>query len=214
MLDPSLDPAHLARMRAYCHYGLFEDALREGQEAAALNPVHSVEHSRLEVVVLLFGGHYKQAIDRAEALQARTDAPAVRHYLGWARDYAGDSNGARTMLASIRRGDRPDTRAQATLASIEAATGRREDARHRITAILQARDMDHHVAYSLGAAFAQLGDIEQSLVWLERAADTGFPCHPWFVADPLLEPVRGTPRFGDLLARLEAARPDVGRLGP
>ena len=139
MLDPSLDLAHLARMRAYCHYGLFEDALREGQEAAALNPVHSVEHSRLEVVVLLFGGHYKQAIARAEALQARTDAPAVRHYLGWARYYAGDSNGARTMLASIRRGARPDTRAQATLASIEAATGRREDARHRITAILRGR---------------------------------------------------------------------------
>ena len=50
--------------------------------------------------------------------------------------------------------------------------------------------MDHHVAYSLGAAWAQLGDVRASVRWLQQAADTGFPCYPWLLHDTLLDPVR------------------------
>jgi len=44
-------------------------------------------------------------------------------------------------------------------------------------------------------------------VWLNRAADTGFPCIRWFELDPLLEPVRRQPAFVRLLDRLRAADP-------
>ena len=72
--------------------------------------------------------------------------------------------------------------------------------------------MDHHVAYSLGAAFAHLGDPDASIRWLQQAADTGFPCYPWFEKDPLLDPVRTTPRFTALLERLEVAHRALRRL--
>jgi DNA-binding winged helix-turn-helix (wHTH) protein/TolB-like protein len=212
-LDRSLDLAHLIRMRAYYHLGLFEDASREGRLAAALNPIHSVEHSRLEVAVLLFSGQFKQAIERAERLQPRTEAPVVPHYLGLARYYVGDASSARAMLATAMRRGRPDTRAQASLASVEAATGIQTQARARIAAILRGSDPDHHAAFSLGAAFAQLGEADESLTWLERAADTGFPCYPWFEKDPLLDPVRSTPRFARLLDRLKATQQDARRWG-
>ena len=211
-LDPSLDFAHLARMRAYYHLGLFDEAAREGREAAGLNPGHSVELARLEVALLLFDGHFRQAVERAEALFPQTDAPAVRHYLGLARYYTGDASGARAMLSSIMRRDRPDTRAQASLASIEAASGLPDEARARVARIVRGTDLDHHVAYSLGAAFAQLGDPTASLTWLERAAETGFPCYPWFELDSLLNPVRDTPRFAQLLTRLRDAHQDARRL--
>jgi hypothetical protein len=55
--------------------------------------------------------------------------------------------------------------------------------------------MDHHVAYSLAATWAQLGDTTAALRWLQRAADTGFPCGPWFARDVLLDPIRSDPRF-------------------
>ena len=102
----------------------------------------------------------------------------MRHYLGLARYYVGDASGAREMLASVTRGGGPDVRAQAALASVEAAVGMRKEARARIAEVLRSSDMDHHVAYSLGAALAQPGDAKASLPWLERAADTGFPCYP------------------------------------
>ena len=72
--------------------------------------------------------------------------------------------------------------------------------------------MDHHVAYSLGAALAQLGDAKASLTWLERAADTGFPCYPWFEQDTLLAPMRRQPGFVRLLGRLREAHEHARRL--
>ena len=210
-LDPSADLAHLARMRVYYHLGLFDEARRQGQLAQAINPTASAEYSRLEVALRLFEGHFATAAADAAALLSRSDIPAVRHYLGLARYYVGDTAGAREMLGSIARHGRPDTRAQATLASIEAAVGMRDEARGRIRGLVSAADMDHHVAYSLGAAFAQLGDVAASMKWLKQAADTGFPCYPWYARDPLLDPLRRKPAFEELLARLRLAHQEARR---
>ena len=210
-LDPSLDLAHLARMRAYYHLGLFDEARREGRLAQALNPSPNHEFARLEIAAQLFTGHFAAAVKEATALLAHTDVPAVPHYLGLARYYVGDGIGAREMLASVTRRGRPDIRAQASLASIEAGLGMRQEARARISEVLRSLDMDHHVAYSLGAALAQLGDTDESLKWLVQAADTGFPCYPWFERDALLDPMRRHPGFVGLLTRLRAAHQQAGR---
>jgi DNA-binding winged helix-turn-helix (wHTH) protein/TolB-like protein len=210
-LDPSLDLAHLARMRAYYHLGLFDEARHEGKLAQALNPRPNVELDRLEIASQLFGGHFGPAVEQASALLSRTDAPAVRHYVGLARYYVGDASGAREMLASVTRGGRPDVRAQAALASVEAAIGMRKEARARSAGVLRSSDMDHHVAYSLGAALSQLGEPTASLKWLEQAADTGFPCYPWFERDTLLDPMRRQPGFVRLLDRLRVAHDQMRR---
>jgi DNA-binding winged helix-turn-helix (wHTH) protein/TolB-like protein/Tfp pilus assembly protein PilF len=210
-LDPSLDLAHLARMRVYYHLGLFDEARQEGRMAQAVNPVASVEFDRLSVAIDLHAGLYDAAIARATTMLSRSDAPAIRHYLGLARYYAGDSAGARTMLASVMRQGQPDVRSQAALASVEAGTGMRSEARARVDAIARGGDIDHHVAYSLGAALAQLGSADDSVVWLERAANEGFPCYPWFARDPLLEPLRHHSRFIALLDRLRVAHEQAGR---
>jgi hypothetical protein len=62
--------------------------------------------------------------------------------------------------------------------------------------------MDHHVAYSLGAAWAQLGDVRASVKWLQQAADTGFSCYPWLTQDKLLDPIRHDTEFTAFLDRL------------
>ena len=110
------------------------------------------------------------------------------------------------MLASAMRRGQPDVRAQASLASIEAAAGLRDQARARAESVARGSYMDHHVAYSLGAAFAQLGEPDKSLAWVQQAADTGFPCSPWFERDTLLEPMRRDPRFVRFLDRMRGAR--------
>jgi len=206
-LDPSLDLAHVTRMRALYHLGLFDDARKEEQRARALNPSPNVETARLDVAIQLFAGNFASAAERAAILMQRTDTAAVRHYLGLARYYLGDAAGAREMLASVKRGNQADVgfvRTQASLASIEAATGLRREARARVQAIEGGGYMDHHVAYSLGAASAQLGDAAATVRWLRQAADTGFPCYPWFARDRLLDPVRRDAAFATLMSSLEA----------
>jgi len=135
----------------------------------------------------------------------RWDQRHIVRYLGLALYYTGDVAGARAMLASAARGGKPDVRSQASLASIEAAAGLRDQARARAAKVARGPYMDHHVAYSLGAAYAQLGQADESIVWLQRAADTGFPCYPWFERDSLLEPMQQHPGFVRLLGNLREA---------
>ena len=202
-MDASLELAYVARMRALYHLGLFDETRLQGRRARALNPNPDVESARVEVAVKLFSGEFKDAVEDGTALLRRTDAPVVRQYVGLALYYLGDIAGSREMLASAMREGQPDVRSQASLASVEAASGLRAEARARARAVERGPYMDHHVAYSLGAAWAQLGDAAASIRWLRQAADTGFPCYPWFARDKLLDPVRSEPAFKEFMTRLE-----------
>ena len=71
--------------------------------------------------------------------------------------------------------------------------------------------MDHHAAYSIGVAYAQMGKHEQAVKWLTRAVETGLPCYPWFEKDPLLDGMRGIPDFQRLMGNLKKYWGSVNR---
>ena len=54
----------------------------------------------------------------------------------------------------------------------------------------------HHAQYDIACAYALMGDSKTALDWLTDAAHNGFPCHPFFEKDPLLESIRSQERFG------------------
>jgi serine/threonine protein kinase len=215
-IDPTLELGHVVRMRAFFHLGLFDLMADEARAAYQLNPLGNIEIARLEVAASLFTGSHGRAREQATTLLARgADAPVIRNYLGLAQFYAGEVAAARATLAAVQRGGRPDVRSQAALAGVEAAAGDHDSARARVLAIEGGPYMDHHVAYSLGAAWAQLGDVGASVKWLQQSADTGFPCYPWLMQDRLLDPVRGHPEFTALLDRLRQRHTeDVARYHP
>ena len=209
-LDPTLDLAYASRARAFYHLGLFEQAHTAASKAIALNPASNVETERLLVALSLFSGRFDDARQRAEELASRTDAPVIRMYLGEALFYLGRHEQAAALLASIKRGTEPDVRSQAALAGVLAATRQGAAAQAMIDSVVSGPSMDHHVAYSVGAAFAQLGRASDAVRWLRSAADDGFACYPWFASDPLLEPIRDDAGYiqlmKDLRSRFEAAR--------
>jgi tetratricopeptide (TPR) repeat protein len=61
----------------------------------------------------------------------------------------------------------------------------------------------HHTHYNIACVYAVLGDTAKAMAWLERSADTGFPCWPFFRIDPHLENLREEPAFIRLVADLE-----------
>ena len=130
---------------------------------------------------------------------------AADWYLAQAYYYNGDPARAETLLGNLRGSAQAERRAQATLAGLLASRGQRNPAKSLINNVLTGTYMDHHVAYALGAAYAQLGDPYEALKWLERAADTGLPCYPWYERDQLLQPLRDDQRFRNFMARLRSA---------
>jgi len=184
--------------------------VRAGRRAKgqALHGADVIEPIRIEALTALFSGAFAPARARLEDVSRLSSQPIGDTYLALAYFYSGSIERAQTMLESLahHRSASTSARASAALAGVLASQHHPAAAREHIERVLQGAYRDHHVAYSLGAAYAQLGDADQADRWLRTAADTGFPCLPFFERDPLLEPLRGRPALADLLAYVRARR--------
>ena len=204
-LNPNLDVAHYFREAAFYHLGLFDLADQEDRDALGLDPANQVEQLRSRGVVAFLSGRYPEAIRNLELARRSSSRAYTDSYLAQAYYYNGDSTRAIATLDSLSHTTSAPAanRARAVLASFLAHSGEQEEAEALIGMVLgKGGYVDHHVAYSLGAAYAQLGQPEQAAAWLAKAVETGFPCYPWFQRDPLLDPVRRDPRVNRVLTQL------------
>jgi TolB-like protein len=203
-LNPSLAMPHFYRAGTLYHFGLLELADREIRLGLANDPVNRVEPPRLLGNLALIDGRFADAVSHLNEAQRLSESAVTGTYLALALYYSGKTTEAETILQGLGgTAGGPQRRAQASLASFLAARGERSRATTLINEVQADSDVDHHAAYSLGAAYAQLGDATAALRWLERAAATGFPCHVWFARDPLLAPIRNDARYQKLLVDLE-----------
>lgn len=62
----------------------------------------------------------------------------------------------------------------------------------------------HHAQYEIACIYAQLGNTDAGLEWLQAAAGNGFPCAEFFDRDPLLESLRSDFRYAAMTAGLRA----------
>ncbi len=83
--------------------------------------------------------------------------------------------------------------------------GRREEAADSFEECV-ALHRDPEAFYMIASGLAQLGRPARALEVLERAVGTGYFVAPALRRDPLLDPVRGEPAFGSLVARAEEGR--------
>ena len=61
----------------------------------------------------------------------------------------------------------------------------------------------HHTAYFVACAYARLNQPERVVLWLQHAAEKGFPCYPLFKRDPSLDPVRRHPCFIEFIGKMK-----------
>jgi TolB-like protein/predicted Ser/Thr protein kinase len=219
-LNPNLDQPHLYRAAAFYHLGLLDLVESELQAAAAgVSPANQakanqVESERIRGVTALFAGRFPEALSLFESVERLSGGTTYNYLGGLAYYYTGNPTRAEEILA-LPGTTSSDRRSQAVLASLLAARHANAEARALIKAILDDGYMDHHIAYSLGATYAQLGDLSEARRWLGKAADTGLPCSPWYARDPLLDPLRGDPEFQRFLSGLQdSARMLAARYAP
>ena len=181
--------------RAFYHLGLLERAAERARSALALDPEDRSEAVRPIGITALLSGHFKDAVSSLEEVQRLSGKPLSDYYLAMAYYYNGDKARAEAILEELSGASSASSsqRARAWLAAFLAARDERTratDLVNRVTATA-GEYMDHHVAAGLGDANAQLGRPDEALRWLRKAADTGFPCYPWYARDPLLAPESG-----------------------
>src|SRR5206468_5485558 len=128
--------------------------------------------------IALLSGRFPEAVAALEEAHRLSPGPVSDWWLAQAYFYQGQKGRAEALLDELQHSSSASAvaRAQAILSSFLAARGELARAKELIRAIESGTYMDHHVAYSLGLAHAQLADHEQAVVWLRKSADTGFPC--------------------------------------
>ncbi|MEG9438304.1 protein kinase [Edaphobacter sp. HDX4] len=68
------------------------------------------------------------------------------------------------------------------------------------TDLLQIAECDPHYSWNVAQCFALIGEPSEAIAWIEKAASKGFINYPMISRwDPLLAPIRHTPRFDNLM---------------
>jgi tetratricopeptide (TPR) repeat protein len=210
-LNPNLDQPHLVEAAAFYHLGLMDRARAELDAARRAGVTDRVEPVRVDALLAMFSGEFQRARPRLEDVSRQSSRAIGDAYLALAYFYSGETARAVQMLQTLAADSSASTasRSGAALAGVLAASRNPDAARRQIDGVLQRSYRDHHVAYNLGAAYAQLGDAPSAIKWLRSSADTGFPCAIWYARDPLLEPLRGNPEFTVFLSELEGRQADA-----
>jgi DNA-binding winged helix-turn-helix (wHTH) protein/tetratricopeptide (TPR) repeat protein len=208
ILNPNLEQARFFIAAAYYHHGYMDEARIEMEKGKAVQGADVIEPIRIDALIALFSGSFAPARARLEEVSRLSSQAIGDTYLALSYVYTGSVERGQAMLQSLAydRSASTSARASAALAGVLASQHQAAAAREHIERVLKAAYRDHHVAYSLGAAYAQLGQMDEAERWLRTAADTGFPCLPFFERDPLLEPLRRRPQFADLLTYVRTRR--------
>jgi eukaryotic-like serine/threonine-protein kinase len=202
-LNPNLDQPHYYRAAAFYHLGLLDAAEREVSSGLQINPLNRLEALRVRGTSALIAGKYSESVALLEEARRVSSAPVIDWYLAQAYYYQGTVDRAENILSELRGSAQAEQRAKATLASFLAAHREKERAQKLVGEVFANSYMDHHVNYSVGATYAQLGNLAQARLWLARSIASGFPCYPWFQRDQLLQPLHGEPEFQRMMADLE-----------
>jgi TolB-like protein len=192
-LNPSLIEPHYYRAAAFYHLGLMD--LVEGEVRAALEiDPNGVDAPRTRGITALWSGRFEEAEPQLEEARRLMKNSTFDWVLAQAYYYHGKHARAEELLVGIQGQAVSDRRAQAVLSSFLAARVEKAPAETLLRNVVSGY-MDHHVAYSVGATHAQLGNPSEARRWLAQAFETGLACYPWYQRDPLLEPLRRDPEF-------------------
>jgi tetratricopeptide (TPR) repeat protein len=196
-----INPDHVGALRQWAsvtaHLGIVELLLPVVERRLDADPNDALMH-------LILSAKDLQSVDprgaekRLEPL-LRLD-PGYEEVVPWwqyahARLLQGDLDGANQTLDRLLARHPDDPAVLGLLALSDAIEGSTPSVHAIAEQALAATSSDthpHHGFHHLALAFSVLGETDRALELLRRAAEEGFPCVPWFEADPFLENLRRT----------------------
>jgi tetratricopeptide (TPR) repeat protein len=197
-LDPHSPAAHQWRALYLDMRGRFEEALRAVRRAQELDPVSVVGSA-------LLGFQHYLARDHAREMEQaqRTLELDPHHFLGhWGLGLAHAAAGRyQDAVAAHREAVRLGEGAaflRAVLARSLALAGARDEARDQLEALAGG----YLSSFQRATVHLALGEEERALDRLEAASEERDPWLVWLMVDPMLDQVRGHPRFARLERRL------------
>ncbi len=201
-LDPNYATAHQWYGEFLGSTGRPEAALAELQKSIELDPLVPI-HYLSTYTVLLPLHRYKDAVQFVEkALEIDPSFPRAHSSLGWIYNATGKLEDAvrETGIAIVNSDSGVEYIAE--LGYIEGRMGKREEALSILGLLQQKAQHEYVDPYLLGAVYVGLGNDDEAFQHFTRAVDEHSTYMEYLNVDPVLEPVRGDPRFKALVKRV------------
>ena len=202
--QPNLERAH-NRMSAIClHVGRLQEGRTAYEQAQCSNP--KTRSNNLEFFYL-YSGDFVRAEEAAEAwIRQKPGALFARWFHPQPPLMTGDLDLAERRLTAALKQHPHEPLIRSLQGMLQAKRGQSKLALQSVRRALDSPRSfghTHHTYYQIACVYAVLGQTDKAIAWLERSAETGFPCWPFFRVDPHLESLRQEPGFNRLVADLE-----------
>lgn len=201
-----LNPNYPAAHQFYADYlkamGRFEEARREMGRALELDPV-SLPISTGLGHVLYLSRQYDQAIEQYRHALA-LDPNFVQAHLWFGRPYL-EKGRFDEAISEVKQAvdlSRGSTISLAVLGHAYASAGKEPEAREILRSLQERAKSTYLPSYWIALIYTGLGDTNQALTWLERAAEERSSWLVWINVEPRFDSLRSLVRFQSLLRRL------------
>ena len=201
-LSPNYSVAHHFYADSYLGaVGRTDDVLAELRKAHDLDPLSLIIASDIGKH-LCIAHRYDEAVAQfRKILEVDPDFVLAHHYLSQVYEQEGLYAEAIAENQKIKTEDRaPYVRAQ--LAHIYAVAGRKQEALKIVNELQQTSKQRYVDPWTIAYVYVGLGEKDLAFQWLEKTYEARSPGITGLKADPYWDPIRGDPRFRNLLRRV------------
>src|SRR6059058_5690212 len=185
--------------------GEFDRAITEGKRAVELDPLSMINNADLGQIYF-YARRYDEAISQVgKAIEIDPHSYLAHYYLGQIYQLQGHLTGAIAEYQKAVELD-DDPQALAFLGQAQARIGQHDKAQKILARMTEEAKSRYVSAYSFALMFIALGDKERAIDALERAYREGAANDIITIrVDPMLDPLRGDPRFEALAEKIVPA---------
>jgi tetratricopeptide (TPR) repeat protein len=202
-LNPSYATAHQWYAIYLTSLGRLPEALQQIELAKTLDPL-SLSVNSTAGWILYFAGKHEQAVQQLrKTLDMDSSFYRARWRLGIAYEAEGKYDRAIAELSKVT--PEMDTHALALLAYTQGVAGNTAEAKRLLERLLAVSRRRYVSPYSIAAVYVALGERDEAMRWLERAYENRDDWLAYVKVDPILAPLRASPRFRRLVVRVGLA---------
>lgn len=200
-LQPRNAEAHANYAAYLSSMGRFPEALAQATQASRLTPSAATDFvfGRINYAMR----RYRSAVDFYKQSLATQENMVVRFYLGLA--YAAQKRYDLAIPEFKATTVEKNGGALAGLAYAYAMAGDRAEAQKLLDRLYAGKESGLIVPYRIAAVYLALGNHDKAIEWLDKS----YAEHDNWLAqlnvDPVMDPLRTDPRFGELLRRMDFA---------